>query len=372
MHGFAPVYGSAVGQQAAGEHIQKRGFAHAVAAHNPDAVLLLEHVRKIADKHLAVERFGNIFQFYDLAAEAFGLHAQFHLGGGLGAGGFGLQVIKRIHAVFGLGAACLGHPAHPFQFLAHQVAGLFGFGGLLGFAFAFFLQEITVVALVAVKLPLVNLDNHVGHRIQEIPVVGDEQQRHILRRQMVFEPLNGLQVQVVGRFVKDYQVRLFNQYPRQSHAFALPARKLPDGLVQVMDVQRTQHLLHLRFVIPGLGGIHLGDGGFKQVHIFGVRHGVLVAFNGPQRRVLRGEKRVQNSQVQVKIRVLRQEAQGDFLARAHAPFVGSQRTGQNVEQRAFAHAIGPHNGDFFALAHTKGDVAEQPAVAEGFGNGFGG
>ncbi len=73
---------------------------------------------------------------------------------------------------------------------------------LLGQAFGTGALEGTVAALVKVQLTLFDMQHVIDHGIEEIPVVGDQQQRARVTLEPVFQPEDGVQVQVVGRFVE--------------------------------------------------------------------------------------------------------------------------------------------------------------------------
>ena len=91
-------------------------------------------------------------------------------------GGPFLQVIEGVDAVFGFGASCAGHAAHPVQFGAQQVARLVGLGLEVLDPLFPFLQEVGVIAGVAVQGAVCHFQNLVADSVQEITVVGDHQQ----------------------------------------------------------------------------------------------------------------------------------------------------------------------------------------------------
>ena len=69
--------------------------------------------------------------------------------------------------------------------------------------------------------------------------------------QQVFQPLNGVQVQVVGRFVQQQHIRLCHQGLCQRHALAGTAGQCADDGLGV-QVQALQGFFYALFPIPGV------------------------------------------------------------------------------------------------------------------------
>ena len=59
----------------------------------------------------------------------------------------------------------------------------------------------------------------------------DEQQRSAEVLEMTLEPLDGVDVQVVGRLVEQQQVRLVHQRPAEQHASLPPAGQVRDPTI---------------------------------------------------------------------------------------------------------------------------------------------
>src|SRR5690606_30259336 len=92
------------------------------------------------------------------------------------------------------------------------LAGLFGGGPVL-----------VVVAGEQAQLAVVQV-GHVGaDRVQEVAIVGNDDHGGVARGQHVFQPADGVDVQVVGRLVEQQHFRVGEQRLGQQHA-QLPAR----------------------------------------------------------------------------------------------------------------------------------------------------
>ena len=68
-----------------------------------------------------------------------------------------------------------------------------------------------------------------NYRIQEVAVVGDQQQGAGVVAQPVFQPEDGVQIQVVGRFVEQQQVGRAHQRLRQVQAHPPAAGEVADA-----------------------------------------------------------------------------------------------------------------------------------------------
>ena len=79
--------------------------------------------------------------------------------------------------------------------------------------------------------------------------MGHHQQRLVASLQIALQPLNHLQVQMVGRLVEDDEVRFRQQHVGQCHTLLLSTRQLSHGLLQVANFQLRQYLLGLQHLL---------------------------------------------------------------------------------------------------------------------------
>src|SRR5690606_15364568 len=107
------------------------------------------------------------------------------------------------------------------------------------------LQKAAVIPVPVAQQSAVQFKNFVGHRLQKAAVVGDENDRAAIAAQVVFQPFDGADVQVVGGFVQQQQFRVAHQGAGEGGAAAPAAgefRQLPVG-IQVKLAQDGFHLL---------------------------------------------------------------------------------------------------------------------------------
>ena len=119
----------------------------------------------------------------------------------------------------------LGPAPQPGQLVAGQVAP----GGLgrrgLHLALGLGLQVRRVPALVDEGAAPVDLQHPGGHPVEEMAVVGDQDQAAVEGAQPLFEPGHRAQVEVVGGLVEDQQLGRVGQDPGQRHPLGLAPRQ---------------------------------------------------------------------------------------------------------------------------------------------------
>ena len=98
----------------------------------------------------------------------------------------------------------------------------------------------------------VNPERRAGEFGQETTVVADQDKPFAGTLQFVFEPANRFDIEVVGRFVKQHQVRVLRHQPRQRRATALAARGGFDraGGIEFEPLACTLHLVEFRRIKP--------------------------------------------------------------------------------------------------------------------------
>ena len=103
----------------------------------------------------------------------------------------------------------------------------------------------------------IEIENARDGVIQKGAVVGDDQRRARIGAQPRFEPLQRLDVEMVGRLVEQHHIRALQQQPRQSQARLLPAAEDAERRLEadMRQPQARQHGFSLVF-----GGLHRCQG----------------------------------------------------------------------------------------------------------------
>ena len=209
--------------------------------------------------------------------------------------------------------------------------------------------------------------------------MGDHQHRAGIFLEVVFQPLDALGVEVVGRLVEQQDRRLLDQQPGQRDAALLTARKVLDRPVGRRAAQRLHrdfelvverpavdrvdlalelaHLLHQRVEIGVVLGIaHLGRDGVEAVDHVG-------DFAGAVLDVL------EHILARVELRLLRQIADGDVLARPGLALEVLVDAGHDLHQRRLAGAVRADDADLGAVIELQVDVVEHRLLGAGEGLG---
>ncbi len=139
-----------------------------------------------------------------------------------------MHFFEALQTSLGFRLAGLGAFAHPLQFFLHGFfVGrlLLGFGSqTVGLGF----EPTGVVALVRDAGATVEFENPAGDVVQEVPVVRDRNHgaREVVKE--MFQPGDGISVQVVGRFVEQQHVGSRQQQAAQGHTTLLTTGQVFD------------------------------------------------------------------------------------------------------------------------------------------------
>src|SRR5690606_24992650 len=114
-----------------------------------------------------------------------------------------------------LGLATLGAGANPFEFVLEALGELRVLLALDVEAFGLLLQVGRVVALVADETTTVDLGDPFRDVVEEVPVVGDRDDRALVRLEVLLEPEHALGVEVVRGLVEEQEIGLLQKELRQ-------------------------------------------------------------------------------------------------------------------------------------------------------------
>ena len=197
--------------------------------------------------------------------------------------------------------------------------------------------------------------------------------------EVVFEPLDALGVEVVGRLVEQQDRGLLDQQAGQRDAALLAAGQVLDRPVRRRAAQRLHrdlelvverpavdrvdlalefaHLLHQRVEVGIVLGIaHLGRDGVEAIdHVGDFARTVLDVLEHVLGRV--------------ELRLLRQIADRDVLARPGLALIFLVDAGHDLHQRRLAGAVRADDADLGAVVELQVDVAEHRLLGAGEGLG---
>ena len=167
------------------------------------------------------------------------------------------QFLIALVARLGLGLARLGRGRDPFL-LARQRALMRGvLAAFLREALLLLRQPGGVIALVGNALAAIEFENPARDVVEEVAVMGDDQDRAGIVAQMAFQPRHRLGVEMVGRLVQQQQVGLVEQQLAQRDAAALAAGQFCHVGIVGRAAQRVHRLIDLAVEIPQARGLDL-------------------------------------------------------------------------------------------------------------------
>jgi len=318
-----------------------------------------------------------MLQFGDqFAALVAGIELQIDLAQPLTPGlALGAQLVETLDAEDGARPASLDALADPHFLFLEQLVGA-GIGQRLLVQHG--LLALLVFAEAARKtgqLAAIKLDDPGTHAVEEGTVVGNEEQRDAGFDQQVFQPLDGGDVEMVGRFVEQQHLGRHGQGLGQRQAlFLAPGQGADTGFR--IEPETVDHPLGLSLVGPGtarlqlmLQGIHAAEQRIVVTLPFGQVMRDIVVFGEQGRGFTHaGDNRLKDGHRRIEGRLLRHVADPD--AGLHPDFAviqpalaGAGR--QSSEQRGFAGPVTADQGNPFTGIELEIGMVEQGNVAIG-------
>ena len=119
------------------------------------------------------------------------------------------------------------------------------------------LEPRRVIALVGNAAAAIELEDPAGDVVEEIAVVGDDEDGARIVAQVAFEPHHRLGIEVIGRLVEQQQLRLLQKQPAKRDAPLLAAGKLRHLGIVGRAAQRIHRLIDLGVEVPQSLGLDL-------------------------------------------------------------------------------------------------------------------
>ena len=373
LHRLPEADGAGIRLLLAGDQLEQGRLAGAVGADHADDAVGGQLERQALEQHLVAVF---LLQVGDLDHHI----AQARAGGNLDGGeALLLPLLLVDHLVIGgqtrlgLGLAGLGGRAHPFQLPGHGALARLALGVFLADALFLLLQPAGIVALIGHALAAIELERPLGHLVQEIAVVGHQDDAAREAFQVMLQPGHGLRVQVVGGLVQQQHVRLGQQQPRQGHPATLTARQLVDGAVVGRAAQGVHGHLDLGIDVPQIAGVQLFLEGGHLLHQF---VGVVLAHLGGDGVVgvegllfvAPGDDVVPDVQGRIELRLLLQIAHLHAVGRPGLAAELLVQPGHDLQQGRLARAVDPDHADLGVGIEGQPDVLEH-LLAAGIGLG---
>ncbi len=233
-------------------------------------------------------------------------------------------------------------------------------------------HHVVVAARVGDDRLVVDVRDVRADRVEEMPIVGNHDQRALVTHQELAEPVDRVEVEVVGRFVEQERLRMSEERLRQQHADFLPTLQLAH-LPLVHLVGNIEALQQDRGVAFRRVAVFLADDPLEltKTHAVVVRHFRLrverLAFGqrGPQ-AVVAHDHRVDDAEFVERVLILAQHA--ELVRPDHGALLRRELAGQQFHEGRFAGAVGAAQAVSPAGRKSHGDVVEEHLRAVPHGN----
>ena len=161
------------------------------------------------------------------------------------------QLIEPRQTRFALGLPAFGVLPHPLELGLHRLHARVFLLRLALETFFFLLKPRAVVAFIGNPATAIELENPFGRIVEKVAIVRDRDHRARKTQQELFEPVDALGIQMVGRLVEQQHVRLRQQQLAQRDAALFAAGQRAEHGVPGRQTQRVGRDLHLMLgVLP--------------------------------------------------------------------------------------------------------------------------
>ena len=216
--------------------------------------------------------------------------------------------------------------------------------------------------------------------VEEVAIVGYKNNVTLIIDEVLFKPSNRFRIKVVGRFVQQQDVRLFEQKTRQGYPALFTARQICNGAIG----RRTTQCIHREFKLaiqtPAIHGIDL----FLQcAHFFhqGIKIRIGRWVPHQHRNLVKPVHQIGNGAhpvhyilpyglVRIQFRLLRKVTHANMFAWPSFTRKLRVHTSHDFHQGRFTGAVGANDTDFGIGVKLQIDVIKNGLVraGEGFGH----
>ena len=328
LHGLAELDVTAVRRDLSGNHLHKSRFSAAVRPYEADAVILPEQIGKIAYQHPVAICLADMLQLNCRPAKP--CHSGCHLDPAVLLRSFpALQLLKPVQTRLLLGRSRLRSPPYPCQFVAQDALTLplARLRHLLALHLQF--QIALIIRFIGIDTALIDLDDTVGHAVEEIPVMCYHDDSALALFQHILQPVAHHIVQMVCRLIQHENLRRRQQHGHQRQTLALPAGKLPAGLSELRDSQPCQHRFRVRLDIARIALCPVA-----------------------------AQNSLQNRLLIIELRVLRQETDHAVVGCYDFPLIRLLNPCNHLQQRRFPGSVDADDSGFLALLQIKARIGK--------------
>ena len=255
FHSLSYLELAAVGSLQPHDKAEKGGLTCTVGTDDAHNTVRRQHEVEIVEQELVAKRLCHVLGFDDLVAQT----------GTVGDEDFELfllllhilvqQFVVGVQTGLSLCLTGLGSHTHPLQLAFQRLTALAGCLFFLLHALGFLLQPTGVVALPGNAFAAVELKYPTCHVVEEVAVVGYGDYRTFVLLQVLFQPVDGLCIEVVGGLVEEQHVGLLEQQAAECHTTAFTTGKMLYGLVFGRTTECIHRTLQLTVEVPCIGSV---------------------------------------------------------------------------------------------------------------------
>ncbi len=254
----------------------------------------------------------------------------------------------------------------PFEGLLATAFGAF----FRGQALALLLQPGGIIALPGDTIAAIQLEDPLGHVIQEIAIVGYRNDGAFVLLQVTLQPGDRFGIQVVGRLVEQQDIRFGQQQPAERDPAALATRKNAHRRLAWRATQRIEGDLQAIVQGPGLDPVKLVlQAGllFDQGVEICIRVGkgiidCLITLEQVKDRLDSFFNHLADGLIRVELGLLVEHTNAVALGKGDLPGVAVVLAGDNPQQGTFPRAIQPKNTNLGAIEKAQRDIPQDLLV----------
>lgn len=224
--------------------------------------------------------------------------------------------------------------ADPDLFLGQQLVGLGIDHGLLGQLILLGLLVLDEIAGIRAQRSTIQLHDARGNPVQEGSIVRNGHHAALEVQQQLFQPLDGVKIQVVGRLIQQQYIGSRHQGLGQCHALLHPAGQGAHHGFGI-EVQPLQSLLHALLPVPGVIGLDLG---LQRIEILALGASQVAVAHGNHLGYA-GGCRLEDCLLGHKHRLLRHIGNADAGLCLDLPVVCLGQPAKNLQQRGLPCAV---------------------------------
>ncbi len=231
------------------------------------------------------------------------------------------------------------------------------------------LEVIVVVAPVTLQLAVIDVEDAVDELVEEVAVVGDHQDRPRIALEIIAEPLERFEVEVVRRLVEHQEVGLGDEEPREVGPHHPAAAHRPRFAVEVALAERQAAEDLFRFRLEHMAAELVEPRQRVVIGRFVALAPRLVEEDDPLDLPHLGRRRgrqLEDRLVADRRRLLGEEAEGPPPFEGDRPVIGEILPEDQGEKGRFPRPIRPDETDPLPLVDLEGDVLEKRPGAERF------